>query len=202
LSIQGLLSTVVIDRRDVRFVSEVPEANFLYLKDIVLPPLTSVVVQVQQQDVFYPDGVRVSYNKNKELVTCIQKKRLKHQDFFNPHLPSFDFRLSASEEKEVPRPASDVKPLCLREKTRSSFVFDTLLQIDLTRVKSWSKVDGLVGSGPAKVSYEVELELLDYTFIRQEVAKHKEKKKSELPALAAFLLSNIRALAKAAILTK
>ena len=173
-------------------------------------------------DLFYSTSdppTRVTLQSPHPPVSII-KAKVHHLDFLVPPLtspqpppPSIDFRVTLSNESPAPLPPPSAKPHRIREKDRRSYALD-LWRVDCTCVKTWQAVrrvgevggegGGWEGEGAAKVTYEVEVELVDAHVprVRAEAARVKAEGRGPSPLLvdiARNLLDNLRTLARVAV---
>ena len=149
--------------------------------------------------------------------TSIVKQKLHHLDFLVPPLtsptpppPSIDFRITLSNESPVPLPPPSARPHRIRRKDRRSYAMDWW-RVDCTMVETWQAVRqttgggaGWEGEGKSRVSYEVEVELVEAAVprVRAEAAKVKAEgggQSSLLVDIARNLLDNMRTLARVAV---
>ncbi len=109
-------------------------------------------VQTSSHDQTFEDGYRQTTDMSKGSVTWRQKKRL---DF--KHWIEMGIKIVLSSEVLTPPPASTGKLMVSRTKDRFSYtILNSLARVDLTKV-SMTEVNR------EKTTYEVEVELLDWT---------------------------------------
>ncbi|KAI9296080.1 mRNA triphosphatase CET1 [Neoconidiobolus thromboides FSU 785] len=154
-----------------------------------------------EKDVFYNEKngnkVRVTINtKTNEIVEngIITKVKLDQLDIFSPQT-RMDFRVSINEEKKVSKPTTS--PEHEREKDRLSYRHE-LFRIDLTQVKSQNSHSQDRGQGweKAKVSHELEVEIIDLKPIFEEYKLHLKGLPNQYYSILQIFLTNIRLLAR------
>lgn len=109
-----------------------------------------------------------------------------------------DFRISANRERRVDLPKTECDQI--RKKDRLSYRFD-LYAIELTKVDLYNDVkNGEPASDrPSNTSFEVEIELKEMAFLRQEAAKVKTGQPNEFVRIATSFLENLRTFAQYAL---
>jgi polynucleotide 5'-triphosphatase len=118
--------------------------------------------RVVEADRFYkdknsPEWIRVSIDpETEEKKRAIRKTRLQNIDFFCPHR-RWDFRVTISEEQELPIPGDEELPVRERRKDRLSYTFD-MWRIDITVVRKSNMNNYGVPFGDYIETYEVEME--------------------------------------------
>jgi len=124
---------------------------------------------------------------------------------------ALDFRISAKIEQPFNYHKIKADPQSIhliRLKDRMSYDFDGLLSVDLTRVETWKDssqlkecfmIDAKIPSVSGRVTYEIEIEILNYDLIRREAQKQLSGQVNNIPQLAQWYLENVETLAKYAL---
>jgi hypothetical protein len=155
--------------------------------------------KVKEIDRFYKykygkESVRVSLDPiTLEKKRAIVKNKLQHLDFLCPQ-NIYDYRISISEERQVPIPNEDEYiPLRERHKDRLSYKFD-IWQIDITVVRERKIIRG----EPEELqhaTYEVEMECSSEAILKERQLLI-EKAPNRFTEYAKTFLANMRTLAK------
>jgi hypothetical protein len=124
--------------------------------------------KIKEIDRFYTNGyesIRVSLDPSSlEPKRAITKVKLQHLDFLCPH-NTWDFRITLSEEREMPMPGQDMYATHERHKDRLSYKFD-IYQIDITVVRDRKINNGAPGEFN-QPTYEVEMECSTDAFLHE-----------------------------------
>ena len=119
--------------------------------------------------------------------------------FRNGKPKCIDFRISANRERRVDLPKTECDQI--RKKDRLSYRFD-LYAIELTKVDLYNDVtkgEPTSDTRPSNTSFEVEIELKEMAFLRQEAAKVKTGQPNEFVRIATSFLENLRTFAQYAL---
>jgi hypothetical protein len=224
ITIAGVSNLIVpVDSEEFStiFLTEIDSKMFAHLNENLLKPRYELEAQSAQKtgkapkisykhpittDKFYSIGgkqVRITLDnkKNNEIIASITKEKLKSLDFHNSTLQSLDFRVTAAIELPFDREKlpKNAIPDQIRRKDRLSYAFE-LWSIDITRVDTYlaAQIDKVSGktTGNPKVSYEIEVELIDNEFVRNEAVKHRRGEGNQIIWIAQSLFDNLRTLSK------
>jgi len=114
----------------------------------------------------------------KKTMATIQKTKLGSLEYYSPQT-AFDFRIGASIENRVPEPPNDDVIDLIRKKERISFQFDAF-PLDLTKVSQYdnpgkeiteailSKTEQHYQIFASRETYEVEMEIIDTKYLKQQ----------------------------------
>ncbi|KAL0482390.1 hypothetical protein AKO1_013015 [Acrasis kona] len=155
--------------------------------------------RVLEVDRFYKDKnssdwIRVSIDPDTEMKKrAIRKTRLQNLDYFCPHR-CWDFRITVSEELELPLPSDKEVPICERRKDKLSYTFD-MWRIDITVVKKSNMDASGVPIGEYTETYEVEM-ICESGVLLDHRKKCLEGQQNDLLFYTKTLLKNMRTLNK------
>jgi len=149
--------------------------------------------RAQYIDKIYENHVRVTLDveKKNKILECTQKEKRNERNIVFPHC-NYDFRISSSMEHIVPKPTDNLKIELIRAKDRISYKWD-IFRIDMSIIHTYNsnltndfgeqlrlcfnQKQQLPTNHGCEMSYEVELEIIDRKWIRNQIRLRDEKKK-------------------------
>eukprot|EP00033_Pygsuia_biforma_P001392 GCRY01001574.1.p1 GENE.GCRY01001574.1~~GCRY01001574.1.p1 ORF type:complete len:377 (+),score=67.69 GCRY01001574.1:116-1246(+) len=146
-----------------------------------------------ENDVFYNNRIRVSYDQEGNELRRIVKHRLESLDVHSP-TTSLDFRISAMTEDPIPETTVLGEAVQERVKDRRAYGLPPW-SFELTKVTTYTLTNGQRAGQADAVTYELEMEVQDMALLKHEAALHTaHHPSSRFTDFVRTMLLNVRSL--------